>query len=435
MYSEIKECIICKGGLQEVLDLGNQYVVDFVKEKDDSLLKAPLTLMRCTKCSFIQLKHRVNQDRLYKKFWYRSGINEQMKTELAGIVDKAQTVIELALGDKVLDIGCNDGTMLGNYPKGVTTFGVDPCASLVEEGLKKGMIDVGIPDYFSESALLTVHKMLGIKQISKFKVITAISCFYDVTDPIQFLRDCKTLLHDEGVLIIQMNYLMTMLKDTAFDNICHEHVGYYSVSTLNEAVKLAGLEMQGVEESSCNGGSIRAYITHKGFDKFSIRHSGEKLWLVTKMDRLLIEEMKAGLHTDLPYKDFSLEIQFKMVKIRKMIGCTDKPYVYGASTRGTVLMQTLCQSMFPSKFVGVAERDENKIGLKMVGTWLNIITENEFRNNAKHALILPWHFEKSIIRREEEWLSKGGKFIVPLPTPHVIEKSITENLITSSREI
>src|SRR5580692_2507458 len=383
MYSEIKECIICKGGLQEVLDLGSQYVVDFVKEKDESLLKAPLTLMRCDKCSFIQLKHRVNPDRLYKKFWYRSGINEQMTQELLAIVKNADRTVELKDGDKVLDIGCNDGTLLGWYPKGVTTFGCDPCVSLVEEGLKNGKIDVGIPDYFSEEAILSVGKAVGIKSI-KFKIITAIACFYDVIDPVQFLKDCRAVLHDEGVLVIQMNYLVSMLNDTASDNICHEHVGYYSVSTLKSVVEKAGLDLQGIEMSSCNGGSIRAYISHKGFDKFAEKEHENKLWLYTKSTACLLEESKRGLSSMAPYLKFEVDIKQKVNVIRKYITEVvkegNKVYLYGASTRGTVLMQTLCNST-DTPFEGVAERDENKFGLKMVGTWLPIVPEAEARSN------------------------------------------------------
>jgi hypothetical protein len=431
VYKEIKHCIICSGNLSEVLSLGEQYVVDFVKEKDENLLKAPLTLMRCNWCSLIQLKHRVEPDRLYKKFWYRSGINEQMKTELQKIVENACATVELNQGDKVLDIGCNDGTLLGMYPKGITTFGVDPCGSLVEEGMTAGRIDIGVPDYFSRSA---IGQPLGITP--KFKIITAIAMFYDLENPIEFLKDCKALLHDEGVLIIQMNYLMKMLTDTAFDNICHEHLGYYSVSTLDEAVKRAGLELQGVEESSCNGGSLRAYITQKGFDKFSIRHSQNKLWLFTKMQRMQIDEMRSGLNTEVPYKQFSMDIAKKVLAVSKMLSeqyhTESKVYLYGASTRGTVLTQTLFQNETSWQIQGVAERDENKYGLKMVGTWIPIVPEEEFRLHATHALILPWHFESSIVRREKDWIDKGGKFIVPLPKPKVVEVNRNAELSLTS---
>src|ERR1035438_10822751 len=104
MYQEVKECILCKGKeLTSVVDLGNQYVVCFPKEKNEKLLKAPLVLVKCNACNLIQLKHRVSQDRLYRKFWYRSGINEQMKDELLAIVQHADNMVDLRDGDRVLD--------------------------------------------------------------------------------------------------------------------------------------------------------------------------------------------------------------------------------------------------------------------------------------------------------------------------------------------
>ena len=294
MYQELKHCLICNGELTQVFDLGQQFVIDFVKERDESLLKVPLILMRCNSCSFIQLKYRVNPDRLYKKFWYRSGINEQMREELCTIARKAVATIEMEPGDKVLDIGCNDGTLLGWYDKRTTTFGIDPCAELVDEGIKEGRLDVGIGDYFSEDAIKEYSRTLGV-DMPKFKIITAIAMFYDVSDPVRFLKDCKKVLHDEGVLVIQMNYLVKMLEDTAFDNICAEHLAYYSVTTLSTAIEKAGLDLQGIEQSPCNGGSIRAYITHKGFDKFCIKHHNDKLWLYSKSRMLMVEEMHKGI--------------------------------------------------------------------------------------------------------------------------------------------
>src|ERR1039458_85448 len=220
MYSEIKECILCKGkALKDVLDLGIQYVVCFPKDKDEKLLKAPLTLVQCVNCSLIQLKHRVSQDRLYKKFWYRSGINEQMKDELLAIVQHADNMVDLRDGDRVLDIGCNDGTLLGCYNKHVVTVGIDPCKDLVHEGMQAHKIDVGIADYFSADTISKAFSSIGILSKIRFKVITAVSMFYDVLEPVKFLKDCKELLDREGVLVIQMNYLVSMLKDNAFDFI------------------------------------------------------------------------------------------------------------------------------------------------------------------------------------------------------------------------
>jgi hypothetical protein len=246
--------------------------------------------------------------------------------------------------------------------------------------------------------------------------------FYDVETPVQFLKDCKVLLNKEGVLIIQMNYLVSMLSDTAFDNVSHEHLGYYSVLTLNQVVEKAGLDLQGIELSSCNGGSIRAYITHKGFDGFGEKNHENKLWLNNSVQYRQIAEMRQGLNTDILYKNFAVDIEDKLGKIRTALAKVKdkKVYLYGASTRGTVLTQKLFQNGDASQILGVAERDAHKYGLKMVGTWLPIVPEDEFRKNADYALLLPWHFRDSIIKREHEWLSKGGKFIIPLPKPMMV---------------
>lgn len=424
MYREIKKCILCHSELTQVLDLGNQYVVDFVKEKDEKLLKAPLVLMNCKGCNLIQMKYRVSPDRLYKKFWYRSGMNEQMKNELLAIVQKAQEVVELNNGDKVLDIGCNDGTLLGWYDKRITTVGVDPCDALVKEGLKAGKIDIGINDYFTKDAMKYLCKAVGVNFV-KFKIITAIAMFYDLEDPVEFLKDCKDVLHNEGVLIIQMNYLVSMLKDDAFDFICHEHLALYSVLTLEKAIKMAGLDLVGIELSSSNGGSIRAYVTHPGFDKFGINNHENKLWLSTNASFKMMEEMRMGLDRPDVYKAFEHRVAHKMSKLRTYLSeLKDEGkeiYAYGASTRGTVLMQYLFNGM-ECFLKGVAERDEHKYGLKMVGTWLPIMPEEEVRNKATHMLVLPWHFESSIVKREKEWINqRKGKLIFPLPEPHLAQ--------------
>ena len=428
MYKELKECILC--GSKELIvaiDLGTQYVVDFVKEKDESLLKAPLTLMRCTVCNLLQLKHRVSPDRLYRKFWYRSGINEQMRDELLAIVKKASATIELRDGDKVLDIGANDGTLLGWYPKGVTTFGVDPCKELINIGLTNGKIDVAIPDFFSEESFRQYVKVLGIP-MPKFKVITAVAMFYDVENPIQFLKDCKAVLHDEGVLVIQMNYLMSMLKDTAIDNVCHEHLAYYSVTTFRKAVEKAGLDLQGIELSPCNGGSFRAYVTHKSFVNWNARQHSNKLWLYTNSQVKMLEEDRAWLNSDIPYLTFAVNIDAKKKKILAWLeSMKDKRvYAYGASTRGTVLTQYLFKDGGADQILAVAERDATKVGLKMVGTWWPIVDETEFRNNADAAICLPWHFRESITKREKDWIAKGGELLFPLPEPVVVSKQEIE---------
>lgn len=440
MYKELTECLICRTStLNQVVDLGNQYVVDFVKEKKEDLLRAPLTLMRCQNCGLVQLKYRVNPDRLYKKFWYRSGINESMRNQLLAIVQKATDSVQIEQGDKVLDIGCNDGTLLGWYDKRVMTVGIDPASDLVKEGMNSKRIDIGIDDYFSEKCISDSFNSLGMKKTGmspKFKVITAISMFYDVEDPLGFLKQCKALLHDKGVLVIQMNYLLTMVKDTAFDNICHEHLTYFSVNTLKTILGKAKLYLQGVQLTNTNGGSIRAFITHPEFEDFYKHNHNEKLWLATSADMRVIEEIRTGLHTDSVYQVFNQDVENKMKGLREYLEKVPegKLYGYGASTRGTVLLQYLYKDT-ECPIVAMAERDTNKYGLKMVGTWIPIIDEVEARSKASHMLVLPWHFHDSIVERETKWINEQkGILIFPLPKPHLAEH-LDEPVLSSTRSL
>lgn len=448
MYKEITECILCNNtNFTDVFDLGNQYVVDFVKEVKIDALKAPLVLVMCNACHLIQLKYRVSQDRLYKKFWYRSGINEQMKDELLAIVQRAQRVVNIKQGDKVLDIGCNDGTLLGCYDSRTLTVGIDPCEELVLEGMKgkPKKIDIGITDYFSASAINNAMRLMGAGKDIKFKAITSVAMFYDVLTPVQFLKDCKELLDKEGVLIIQMNYIVNMLKDNAFDFICHEHAALYSVHTLQKAIEMAGLEFAGLELSNSNGGSIRAFITHKGFDRFCVDDHNYKLWLSTNLSMKLMDEMKMQLDTLTPYMIFQRNVKAQMFKLMDYLNTLavngSKIYVCGASTRGTVLLQYLYkisglgQDNCPCPLLGVADRDEHKHGLKMMGSWLDIMPEDLVRSKATHMLVLPWHFKDSITKREQEWINGGGELIFPLPEVSVAHKYALDEMMVRNATI
>ena len=352
--------------------------------------------------------------------------------------------MDLKPGDRVLDIGCNDGTLLGCYDPRTFTVGIDPCSDLVAEGIKSKRIDVGITDFFSATNVKKAFAGLGLTTDIKFKIITSVAMFYDVPDPVQFLRDCKSLLMKDGVLVIQMNYLGSMLRDTAFDFICHEHLALYSVASLKHAVELAGLDFQGLETSESNGGSIRAYITHPEFVNFAVG-TKDKLWLYTNVMMKLQDEMRMGLTHKITYEVFYNNIRTKMLRLGdhlvRLQGVGAKIYVAGASTRGTVLLQFLYDETgwgkpgIDSPLLGVAERDKTKIGLKMVGSWLDIMSEDLVRSKATHMLVLPWHFKDSIVRRESEWIARGGELIFPLPVPTVVNKSTKMETFTHSQAI
>lgn len=414
MYTEIQKCRGCGGqAFADVINLGNQFVVDFPRTADSSLLRAPLHLIRCTTCHLVQLSHSVTPDKLYRKFWYRSGINEAMRRSLRDVVVSAVgSITEVKRGDSVLDIGCNDGTMLSDYPSWLRKVGIDPATELVKEAADKKRVDIAINDYFSYEK---------VAPFGPYRIITAIAMFYDLEDPLKFLMECKELLRHEGVLIIQMNYLKGMIEQMAVDNICHEHLTYFTVSTLNEIVERAGLELQGVEEVAVNGGSIRAYITKPGIGLagFNIE---KQVGLHAQAQGLMLQEETMGMRSDEPYVQFAKKahVTFDVLE-RYLTDLTEqgeKIYVYGASTRGSTLMQ--CLNLEGIAIKGAAERDEKKWGLMTVGTWIPILSEDECRKDATAFFCLPWHFKEAIMLRESPWIQNGGQFIFPLPVPTIV---------------
>jgi SAM-dependent methyltransferase len=425
-YQTRSNCLACGGQtFGTVANFGQQAVVDFIETPESEILTAPLVIGRCLNCNTVQLMHTVHPDRLYTKFWYRSHINEGMRAALKDVAVSAWKSLGVSSDGavNVLDIGCNDGTLLGNYPEKFKTVGVDPARELVKEAVDEGRVDVAVCGYFSKEA---------VQDFGPYMIITAVAMFYDLEEPKKFLEDCKAVLDPKGILVVQQNYLGTMLEDTAFDNICHEHLAYYSVTTFSELVKQAGLEIQGVELNAVNGGSFRAYITYPGrqLQGFIME---KQVGVYANYLRLQSQEYTNGLHTDAPYVAFNERVTGYCAALREFIlSKNGDVMVYGASTRGSTLLQTLNLPFGAISYA--AERDVHKVGRYTAGTNLRIVTEEWAREHTKNFFVLPWHFMETIKRREDQWLARGGTFIIPLPVPRTETDEEVVPLVTEVRK-
>jgi 2-polyprenyl-3-methyl-5-hydroxy-6-metoxy-1,4-benzoquinol methylase len=410
---EHNSCRVCgKKDLEPILYLGDQYVVNFVDSSDQKTNKVPLYLDLCNKkdggCGLLQLRHTVPGDLLYRNFWYKSGVNQTMRNALMDISSKAEKIVNLNEGDIVVDIGANDGTLLRSYKsKGLRLVGFEPAKNLVKDA-ELGTTKI-INDFFNfESFKKEFHD-------EKAKIITSIAMFYDLENPNEFVKDIVHVLHEDGVWIIQMNYLATMLENNAFDNIVHEHLQYYSLNSLKFLIDRHDLEIFDVELNEINGGSIRTYIKHKNSKKYSTSN---------KVTEILDYEIKKSFNENKPYHDFAKRISDQKDKtsqfIKKEVEEGKTVYVYGASTRGNTLLQYYG---LDEKLIGAAaDRNPIKWGKKIVGTGISIISEENAReDNPDYFLILPWYFIDEFIQREKNYLKNGGKFIVPLPEFRIID--------------
>lgn len=403
----IRNCLSCdKKNLVRILSLGNLYLSDFIEEKDlGRISKYPLDLILCNNCYLLQIKDVTPAEKLYtENYGYYSGINQTMRDELADIVKKAVNIVPIKKGDIVLDIGCNDGTLLKYYGNYVTKVGFDPVNKFEKYFKKKN--EVFINNYFDSKKFL--KKFLG----KKTKIITAISMFYDLKNPNMFLEDIKACLDSKGIFVIQQNYLGKMLELNAFDNIVHEHIEYYSLLSLKNLLERHGLEITDVFVNSINGGSFRTFISLKGRRKPTFR-----------VLKVLKEEEKQALHTKAPYFEFSKRIKHNMDKLSKFIKAEVKKgkhvYTYGASTRGNTLLQyTKLNNKLIEKAV---ERNPEKWGKIIASVGIPIISEEQARKEKPdYMLVLPWFFKKEFLKREKKYIKEGGHFIFPLPEFEII---------------
>ncbi len=402
-------------GLLPVLSLGSQYVSNFVDGPGPSdEVKVPLELVLCDVsqggCGLLQLRHTVSPDLLYRYYWYRSVVNNTMRDALANVCCSVEKTIPLRSGDLVLDIGCNDGTMLRSYrTKGLKLVGFEPATNLIAEA-QAGTTRI-INDFFSFQAFQSAFGG------AKAKVVTSIAMFYDLEEPNSFVSDVARCLDVDGIWVVQMSYLPSMLMHNAFDNICHEHLEYYSLMSVRNLLDGHGLEVFDVELNDVNGGSFRLYIRHRKPETPPPASATER---IKEMEQ---KENALGLQNRTIYDEFA--VRLKALKTRLVEFITQETakgktvYAYGASTKGNTLLQYF--GLDSTLIRGAAERNPDKWGKKTVGTMIPIISEEQARaDNPDYFLILPWHFLEGFKTREEQFLNQGGKFIVPLPEFQVI---------------
>lgn len=409
-------CRISGEKLVPLFSLGELYLSDFIEQHETPKYEpVELGLAIAPKSGLVQLRHTVPGDVLYRKYWYKSGTNATMTNELMGIAKKAQETMHLKDGDIFVDIGCNDGTLFRFIDTNIIRIGFDPNDFKAESGKHADLI---INTYFNHKEYKkTKH---GHK---KAKVITSIAMFYDLEDPGSFVNDVRRTLDRNGLWIIQMSYLPLMLKQLAFDNICHEHLEYYSLGSLQYLLNKHALDIVDCELNDINGGSFRIYIRHKHADPATFATAPYRDVARMRVESILGHEKSLHLQKKKIYMDFWKEINglkkqtVNFIRKEKRKGKTI--WGYGASTKGNTLLQWY--GLDHTLIDAIAERSEAKFGLKTSGTNIPIKSEADMRRaKPDYLLVLPWHFIDEFKKRETDFLNRGGKFIVPCPRFEII---------------
>jgi NDP-4-keto-2,6-dideoxyhexose 3-C-methyltransferase len=398
-------CINCKSSrVNIVVKIDPQPLSGiFLRKKIKNQKKYPLNLYQCEKCKLVQFKKIIQKAKMFgDSYEYKTSLSKLMTHHMYEKVKLLKQKKFLKNNSKILDIGSNDGTFLNFFvKKKIELYGIDPSAKKFKKNYNK-KINI-IFDYFSKENIEKNFKS------SRFNLITSFAMFYDVNDPNKFCSDIEKILDKNGVWILELSYLPLMLKNLTYDQICHEHVGYYTLSVFNQIVKNNKLRIIDVSFNEINGGSIEI-ICVKNKSRFRSN--------LKNINKVLEEEKKI---TKIAYENFNKRIEKTKKLLQMFLELNSKKKIigYGASTKGNIVLNHA--KVTNSQIKEICDGSHKKIGKYTPGTNIKIISKKRMRKiNPDYLLVLIWSFRKEVIKQEYNYLKKGGKLVFLLPRFHII---------------
>lgn len=406
-FNYIKKCQISGSkNLEKIVSLGNiPFVNDTHKIGSNNLMttSAPLELFYCPQSKLVQLNIEVDKKILFPKTYpYTSSTTKILRDNFFQLRKQVDKYKFLQANDLVIDIGSNDGNLLNNFKSHYKVLGVTP------EIIGNLAIKRGIPtiiDYFDTKS---VNKIL--KNYGKAKLITATNVFAHIAEVNKLIKNIKKCLVYDGIFISESHYLMTLIDTNQYDTIYHEHLRYYSLSSLNYLFKKNNLEIFRVEKINTHGGSIRVYVARKKC--YNIDSSVKKiLKSENNLKKKLFNFKNKILSSKIDFYNL-LNTLYKKKNNLKIAGIS-------APSRSTTLINYL--GLDESIIDCIFEiKGSKKIGMYLPGTKIKII-EEDIRKLKKYdyLVIFSWHIKKDIIKAIKK---RGyiGKFIIPLPKPKIV---------------
>ena len=405
---KILKCRSCtSANLINAFNLGNYHLTGvFPSSPSEKIPKGFLDLVLCNSCKLLQLRNSFDPAQMYgDNYGYMSSLNLMMVNHLKNKKEKLNKIIKLEHGDIVCDIGSNDGTFLSFFSKNLKLIGIDPTIKKLSKFYRKDILK--IDNFFS---LEIVRKFI----LKKIKLITSMSMFYDVENPVVFANDIYELLDDNGIWHLEQSYMPMMIQNYSYDTICHEHLEYYSLRSIKYIFDKVGFKIIDLEFNGTNGGSFALTVSKK---KSKYKEASALVnWLLYKEEIFKYNSVET-------FRDFFIKIQkHKKVFRNLLINLKDSKKVvvgYGASTKGNVILQfcKIDKNLLPY----ICDVNSYKDGRFTPGTNIKIVSEQKVKRlKPDYFLVLPWHFKNFIINKENNFLKKGGKLIFPMPDIEII---------------
>lgn len=402
------DCRVCgERTVEEFLDLGDQPHCNRLIPKDLESRREPFFPLRagfCRHCSLVQIDHTIPKEDMFSDYPYVSGTTKTLVEHFRQTAARLVGAYGLKPGDLVVDIGSNDGTWLTQYrPFGLRAVGVEPAANVAALAQAAG-VETEVRFFNAETADILLEKY------GHASLMTAAGVFFHLEELHSVVEGVKKLLKKDGVFCVQAIYLGGMIENTAFDQIYHEHLCYYTLKSLEALFALHGLEVFSVQVVPIHGGSLEAHVGHKGAHPID-----------ASVLRFRQQELDRG------YGEFSTYVHFAdnvrrlqrdlIALLRDYAAAGKRVYAYGAPAKGATLLNSFG---IDASLVQLAiERSPLKFGMMIPGARIPIVDEAQAERPDAY-LLLAWNFIDEILEKERAYLELGGAFIVPVPELRVL---------------
>ena len=403
-------CILCSSGkVEEFLDLGETALANqFLKrdEIDSHEPKYPLRVGFCHSCGHVQLLDAVPPRAMFENYLYISSASDTLKNHLWDLSDDLVRRHKLNSSDLVMDIGCNDATLLQGFKRhGVQTLGIDPALNLAEFTAGNGI------DRYTDLFTATTAKDIVAKH-GNASLVTATNTFPHIQNLADFVQGMRTVLRPNGVFVIEAHYLLDIVEQVAFDTIYHEHVSYWALGPMQRLFEMNGMMVVDAERIPLHHGQIRVHVQRKGEGKVHER-----------VTQILASEKAAGLDRFETYQRFAqraLNIKKSLHEtLTAMASKGQRVAGYGAPAKGNTLLGFL--DIGPKLLPYIVDKSPLKQGLYTPGTHIPVVSpERLLADQPDYVLLLAWNFADEIVQQQAEYVKRGGKFMVPVPEVRVL---------------
>ncbi len=411
VFYKRKTCRVCGDkNLKRVLSLGHSPLANaFLRSPAEFFSESffPLDLYFCVSCSLVQLLDVVNPEILFHNYIYVTGTSETVANHNR---EYAQTVIDfLKLGpyDLVLEVASNDGSLLKFFKKHkIKTLGIEPATNIAAIAQESGIETLN--EFFNSETAARVKKKYGPAKVDIGNNVLA-----HVDDTQDFLNGCKDILADKGIAVFEVPYIRDLLNRLEYDTIYHEHLCYFSITSLVRLCDEVGLSVVRIDHLPIHGGSLRIYAG----DKKHYPHHGDEVIIKVQ------SEQQAGMTNQARYERFAIDVEENrrvLLDLLQTLQAEGKTLAaYGAPAKGNTLLNYCGIGTDIIPFT--VDKNPLKVGQYTPGMHIPVLEVSALlERQPDYVLILAWNFAKEIMRQQKKYHDRGGKFIISIPEPTVV---------------